>query len=73
MMDFKYRWKNGQPPSRDQAAQDGDLLDASQFETREDHQMAEDMARKHLNVPIQPADAHVPPLPQAIPQEGKID
>ena len=68
-MDFKYRWKNGAPPSRDQAAQEGHLLDESQFETSEDHQLAEDMARKHLGVPLQPADANNPPLPQVIPQE----
>ncbi|HBL10743.1 MAG TPA: bromodomain-containing protein, partial [Cyanobacteria bacterium UBA11162] len=56
-MDFKYRWKNGTPPSRDQAAQESSLLDESQFETPEDYQMAENMARKHLNVPLQTADA----------------
>ncbi len=68
-MDFKYRWKNGAPPNRDQAAQEGNLLDESQFETPEDHQLAETMARKHLNVPLQPADANNPPLPQAMPEE----
>jgi hypothetical protein len=68
-MDFKYRWKNGAPPSRDQAAQDGNLLDESQFETSEDHQMAEDMARKHLNVPLQTTDSNSPPLPKAMPEE----
>ncbi|HBB32761.1 MAG TPA: bromodomain-containing protein [Cyanobacteria bacterium UBA8803] len=68
-MDFKYRWKNGAPPSRDQAAQEGNLLDESQFGTPEDHQIAENMARKHLNVPLKTADAHIPPLPQAIPKE----
>ena len=69
IMDFKYRWKNGTPPNRDQAAQDGNLLDESQFETSEEHQMAEDMARKHLNVPLQTADANLPPLPTAMPNE----
>ncbi|HAG80898.1 MAG TPA: bromodomain-containing protein [Cyanobacteria bacterium UBA12227] len=68
-MDFKYRWKNGTPPSRDQAAQESSLLDESQFETPEDYQMAENMARKHLNVPLQTADANIPPLPQAMPKE----
>lgn len=67
-MDFRYRWKNGAPPSRDQAAQDGNLLDESQFETPQDQQLAEEMARKHLNVPLQTADANKPPLPQAIPE-----
>ncbi|MBD1913623.1 MULTISPECIES: bromodomain-containing protein [unclassified Leptolyngbya] len=71
-MDFKYRWKNGAPPSRDQAAQDGNLLDESQFATSEDHRMAEDMARKHLNVPVQTADADIPPLPHAAPPEEEI-
>jgi hypothetical protein len=68
-MDFKYRWKNGAPPNRDQAAQEGNLLDESQFETSEDHQMAEDMARRHLNVPLHTADADIPPLPQAMPSD----
>lgn len=70
-MDFKYRWKNGAPPSRDQAAQGGDLLDEDQFESEKDHQMAEDMARKHLNVPVQTIDENAPPLPQAAPPEGE--
>ncbi len=65
-MDFRYRWKNGAPPSRDQAAQDGNLLDESQFESPQDQQLAEEMARKHLNVPLQTADADKPPLPRAM-------
>jgi hypothetical protein len=69
-MDSKYRWKNGAPPSRDQAAQEGNLLDESQFETREDQELAENTVRKHLNVPLQPADAGLPPLPQKSPKEG---
>jgi len=70
-MGFKYRWKNGAPPSRDQAAQDGNLLDESQFETTEDQKLAENMARKHLNVPLQTADADISPLPGAVPKERK--
>lgn len=66
-MDFKYRWKNGTPPTRDQAAQGGHLLDESQFESEKDHQLAEDMARKHLNVPLQTGDEHEPTLPHAVP------
>lgn len=62
-MDFKYRWKNGAPPSRDEAARSEHLLDESQFESREDHQLAEEMARKHLNVPLRPADADSSVLP----------
>ncbi|MGG6293355.1 hypothetical protein ACQ4M4_02935 [Leptolyngbya sp. AN02str] len=68
-MNFKYRWKNGSPPNRDKAAGEGNLLDESQFETAEDQQLAENMARKQLNVPLQPADANNPPLPQAVPQK----
>ncbi len=71
MMDFKYRWKNGAPPSRDQAAQEGNLLDESQFEHPQDHQIAEEMARKHLNVPLSTADTNLSPLPQAAPPEGE--
>lgn len=64
-MDFKYRWKNGAPPTGDQAAQAGNLLDESQFENTQDQQMAEEMARKHLNVPLQTQDANDYPLPHA--------
>lgn len=71
MMDFKYRWKNGAPPSRDQAAQEGNLLDESQFSTAEDHQLAEDMARKQLNVPVQTADSNISPLPHANSKENE--
>ncbi|MBE9178792.1 bromodomain-containing protein [Oculatella sp. LEGE 06141] len=62
-MDFKYRWKNGAPPSRDQAAKSGDLLEESQFTSKEDQKTAEDTARKHLNVPLRPSDADKPTLP----------
>lgn len=64
-MNFRYRWKNGAPPSRDEAARGGNLLDESQFETANDQQLAEQMARKHLNVPLQTADEHKSILPQA--------
>lgn len=66
-MSFRYRWKNGAPPARDKAVQDDTLLDERQFETAEDHRLAEDMARKHLNVPTRTADADRPVLPQAAP------
>lgn len=64
-MDFKYRWKNGTPPSRDQAARSDNqnLLDESQFNDENDHQLAEDMARKKLNVPARTADANRSVLP----------
>ncbi len=68
-MDFRYRWKNGAPPSRDQAATEDNLLDESQFETPEDQRLAENMARQHLNVPLQPEDARTPVLPRAMPEE----
>lgn len=71
-MDFKYRWKNGAPPSRDKAAHDDSLLDESQFETAEDRQLAEDMARKHLNVPLRTPDADRSVLPQAVPEEDNL-
>lgn len=71
-MDFKYRWKNGAPPSRDKAAHDDALLDESQFESAEDRQLAEDMARKHLNVPLRTPDADRPVLPQAAPEEENL-
>lgn len=64
-MDFKYRWKNGTPPSRDQAAssETDSLLDESQFNDEKDHQLAEEMARKKLNVPLRTGDADRPVLP----------
>ncbi len=55
-MDFKYRWKNGAPPSREEAAKNANLLDEEQFETRQDQELAEDTARKHLNVPVRIPD-----------------
>lgn len=66
-MNFRYRWKNGTPPKRDQAAQEGSLLDESQFSNEQDRQLAEDAARRHLNVPTQIPDEEKPVLPQAAP------
>jgi hypothetical protein len=68
-MDFKYRWKNGTPPSRDEAARNKHLLDASQFNNEQDHRLAEEMARKHLNVPLPTIDEDIPVLPQAAPAQ----
>lgn len=62
-MDFKYRWKNGAAPSRDQAAHSEALLDENQFESEKDHQLAEEMARKQLNVPLRTPDADRSVLP----------
>lgn len=63
-MDFRYRWKNGAPPSRDAAAREKHLLDESQFQSDQDRQMAEEAARKHLNVPLRTPDDDTPVLPQ---------
>jgi hypothetical protein len=63
-MSLKYRWKDGEPPSRDEAATSEQLLDESQFDNEQDHQVAEDTARKHLNVPTRVPDADRPVLGQ---------
>lgn len=62
-MNFKYRWKNGAPPSRDEAARSEQLLDEGQFDNKQDHMLAEDTARKYLNVPSRSADADRSVLP----------
>lgn len=62
-MDFKYRWKNGAAPSRDEAARSDSLLDESQFESEKDREIAETTARKQLNVPVRTIDADRPVLP----------
>lgn len=64
-MDLKYRWKNGAPPSRDQAATSDSLLDENQFTNEKDRQMAEEMARKQLNVPTRIPDEESPALPHS--------
>ncbi|MFB8792173.1 MAG: hypothetical protein U7123_25835 [Potamolinea sp.] len=66
-MDIKYRWKNGAPPTRDEAARSQELLDESQFDNEKDRQLAEETARKNLNVPTQVPDDVNPVLPQAAP------
>ncbi len=68
-MSFRYRWKNGNPPSRDEAARQQYLLDDDQFHSEEDRKLAEDSARKHLGVPIHTPDDNTPVLPQAAPFE----
>jgi len=52
-MNFRYRWKNGAPPSRDEAIREPNLLDEGQFNDPKDQQMAEEMARKKLGLPTQ--------------------
>jgi hypothetical protein len=68
-MDFRYRWKNGAPPSRDEAARNQYLLDEGQFNSDEDRKLAEDSARKHLGVPTRIPDDDIPVLPTAAPPE----
>jgi hypothetical protein len=67
-MGFKYRWKNGAPPSRDEAARRENLLDENQFDNKADHELAEGDARKHLGIPTQTLDGK-PVLPQVAPPE----
>jgi hypothetical protein len=66
-MDIKYKWKNGAPPSRDEAAHRDSLLDEGQFTSEEDRKLAEDNARKHLGVPTRTPGDDLPVLPQAAP------
>lgn len=66
-MNFRYRWKNGAAPTRDEAARNPYLLDESQFSSEQDRQLAEDAARKHLGVPARIPDDNNPVLPQAAP------
>lgn len=66
-MDIKYRWKNGAPPTRDEAARSPELLDESQFDNENDRQLAEETARKNMNVPTKIPDDVNPVLPQAAP------
>ncbi|HEY9604651.1 MAG TPA: bromodomain-containing protein [Allocoleopsis sp.] len=68
-MDFKYKWKNGARPTRDEAARSQYLLDESQFDNENDRSLAEETARKHLNVPTQTLDSQSPVLPQAAPPD----
>lgn len=66
-MDFKYKWKNGARPSRDEAARNKYLLDESQFTSDQDRELAEESARKQLGVPVQTPDDNLSVLPQAAP------
>jgi hypothetical protein len=52
-MNFRYRWKNGAPPSKDEAIRNRYLLAEDQFTDPKDQQMAEEMARKQLGLPVQ--------------------
>ncbi|MBP5976511.1 bromodomain-containing protein [Brasilonema sp. CT11] len=66
-MSFKYKWKNGSMPSRDQAARSQYLLDQEQFHNEQDRNLAEEHARKHLGVPTRIPDDERSILPQAAP------
>ena len=68
-MDYKYRWKNGSPPSRDEAARSKYLLDEGQFNSEKDRQLAEEDARKQLGVPIPTPDNDLSVLPHAAPSD----
>lgn len=68
-MDFKYKWKNGSPPNRDEAARNKYLLDEGQFDSEEDRNLAEDTARKHLGVPTQTLGDNLPVLPMVSPPD----
>lgn len=70
-MDFKYKWKNGQAPSLDQAARSKYLLDEQQFDTDEDRNIAEEDARKHLGVPTRIADDERSILPHSAADESE--
>lgn len=69
-MDFKYKWKNNAPPkNRNTAAHSDNLLDESQFESKEDQQLAENTARKYLGVPTKIPDDQRSVLPKAAPPD----
>ncbi|MEH2462785.1 bromodomain-containing protein [Nostoc sp.] len=71
-MDWKYRWKNGSQPSRDQAAKNPHLLDESQFENEQDRKLVEESARKHLGVPVSTLDEKQSILPRAASPDENI-
>lgn len=72
-MNFKYKWKNGSMPSRDQAARSRFLLDKEQFDNEKDRKLAEEQARKHLGVPTRIPDDERSILPQAGPSGSEDD
>lgn len=68
-MNYRYKWKNGNPPTPDEAARSENLLDEGQFNNEQDRKMAEQDARRQLGVPIPIPDDEVPILPQAAPPD----
>ena len=71
-MDWKYRWKNGYRPSRDEAAKNPHLLDESQFENEQDRKLAEETTRKRLGVPVSTLDEDKSILPYAASPNDKV-
>lgn len=71
MMDYKYRWKNGRPPTPDEAARSEQLLDEGQFNNEHDRKMAEEDVRRHLGAPIPIPDDERSVLPHAVPSSGE--
>ncbi len=72
-MDFKYKWKHGHPPAKDQAAHSEYLLDHSQFNNEQDRDIAEEQARRHLNIPLRVPDDDRSVLPTFTPERNSID
>lgn len=72
-MDFNYKWKNGRPPTQDEAASSPSLLDESQFNSESDRKLAEENARRYLGVPITIPDDEKSILPRAVPDGEQAD
>ncbi len=66
-MDFKYKWRNGRPPTPDEAARKTHLLDESQFDSEKDQKLAEETARKQLGVTVRIPDDERSILPHTDP------
>ncbi len=64
MKNFRYRWKNGRPPTAEEALRDDHLLDADQFDNPRDHHLAEQTARRQLGLPMKVEDFDRGVLPQ---------
>lgn len=69
-MNYRYKWKKGSSPTRDEAIQAGNLLDESQFDSEGDRKLAEEDARKHLGIPTTTNADDLSILPQASPPES---
>ncbi|MBD2311302.1 bromodomain-containing protein [Desertifilum sp. FACHB-1129] len=71
-MDFRYKWKRGRTPTPDEAMRDSALLDESQFDSKQDWEMAEQDARRHLGLPLQTVDEKRSVLPKAVPDKADM-